>query len=166
MKGQSIYIDSSDTLQELVELERRADNNEEFMLFLDIYKNHGYETAKQASSNCPFTTEQLMNLVGKQVRLLNEWVDVLLCVPLAGSNKFVIMLSNEPDVAHHIDNTGYNSKLRIYYSRDKAKKGKKDKHPLAVPERAVAVMKSTSKPWDTQSNLMTESDFPLPEKRK
>lgn len=145
MKGQSIYIDSTKTVDELNHLKIRTEDDQEFLLALDIYKKEGFEVARAALSTSPFSDEELRTLTGKEALLINGWDTILSCLPVYGSDKYIAVFASNPTQAVMLDRTGYNADKRIYMVRE----------PLKLSK--------SKQPKKAKSTLMTEPDFPIEE---
>lgn len=171
MKAISILIDSSTTINELNYLETQAEDDLELEVVLDIYKYHGYEEAKRSLRRTPLTPDQLKTLAGKQIRTVKGWIDVIQCLPVADSTRWMMVLSDKPHVARIVDGYGYNANLHIYQVRDTPKSTKqrgrprKESKPLISPEQVERMHqledKTGMKSTRSTSNLMTEPDIPF-----
>ena len=137
MKPISILIESGKTIQDLTLLSKETSNDEELGVVLEIYKESGYEAAKASLTKYPVGVDTMPNLTSQQVRTIHGWVDVLTCLPVAGSVRYACTFSHNPNLVYLLDKNGWSPDFLIYQVRDtkKTKKGKKDSNvPTKTPE--------------------------------
>lgn len=170
MKAQSVLIDSFDTITMLKKIADSTCDELELFILVDIYNTYGKETVARALTRYVVGTDEMPHLAGRQVYTEHGYIDVLTCLPVHNSSSYACTFSHNPDEVYLLDKNGYCHNLRIWHVKDKPNtkpvktrgRPKKDKSTKPSPTFSVDTLtKTVDSPF-----LMTESDFPLPEKRK
>lgn len=147
MKPISILIESVKTIQDLTLLSKETSNDEELGIVLEIYKESGYEAAKASLTKYPVGIDTMPHLTSKQVRTIHGWLDVLTCIPVAGSGRYACTFSHNPKLAYLLDKNGWSADLLIYQVRDvKQGKTKALKHRAKELKASVEIIKHSPEP--------------------
>lgn len=161
-----INVSSIEVAQEIHTIAVKSDTDKEFLLLMGIYQEFGLNAVLHACGTSKYNRDDLLNLAGKEVLTLNGWIEVISCLPLGDSTRFVAVFSDDPHKAYILDSTGFSSIKRIYRIRDK-----EQPTPVVVAKRKRGRPRkdTSSKSMKdlidrAQSDLMTEPDFPLPKK--
>ncbi|WAW11634.1 hypothetical protein nACB1_093 [Acinetobacter phage nACB1] len=159
MKPISILIESEKTIQELMLLSKETSDDDELGIVLEIYKESGYEAAKASLTKYPVGVDVMPKLTTKQVRTIHGWLDVLTCMPVAGTSRYACTFSHNPKLVYLLDKNGWALEFLIYQIRDakKPKKSKTEAIKQRTKELGVPVVEIKS---STDPDLL-EPAFPL-----
>ena len=155
LKSIAMPIKTSADIEQLVHISNKARNDAELISLLYIFKEYGAKAVQDAISRCLVPKGEMKNLVGKEVFMHQQWVEVLTSKPIANKDGWACTFSDRPDLVYILDNYGYTSTGTIYMVRDKAvkPKGGKSKAVKELADKAGITGTDVSLPKPTLTDF-------------